>query len=222
MKYIELFGIRNTLQLEQIFVYLCMNTGQIIVKEKISSEMGLNNLTVESYLSSLELSNLIHKVGSLDIGGKKSLKQKYKIYLTDAALRNAILLKGDDVLTIPEEMGLIVETAVFNHINYFIKNKIQIGYWRENKTDKEVDIVVKMPKEELLAFEVKYRENVRISSDDGLVRFANEIKDIKPFIVTKSSEQIGTFETGGIKIFKIPAFLFLYLFGAHRSLELMI
>jgi hypothetical protein len=56
----------------------------------------------------LEQVNLIYRLPPAALGGKKVLKARNKYYLVDAALRNAILLKGEEIFTNPNEMGLIV------------------------------------------------------------------------------------------------------------------
>ena len=210
-----MYGVRNILQLEQVFIYLCLNTGQIIVKEKISSELEANSTTVENHIVNLELANLIYRSPMIDITGKKVLKQKYKIYMTDPAIRNAVFLKGEEVLASAVEMGLLVETNVFKHIfSHYYPEKPQIGYWHEAKTGKEVDIVVNLPYEKYLAIEVKYRENPRISPDDGICKFSKERLPEASFIITKKPEHIGNISVGnGINLFMIPAFLFSYILG---------
>ena len=56
------------------------------------------------------------------MGGRKILKARSKIYIADAAIRNAVLM-DDSVLTSPEEMGKMVETAVYKHIATFYQQE---------------------------------------------------------------------------------------------------
>lgn len=58
-------------------------------------------------------------------------------------MRNAVLMK-DDITNDPKELGIITETAVYKHIKAFYYNdSTTIGYSREDKKDKEIDIIVK-------------------------------------------------------------------------------
>jgi predicted AAA+ superfamily ATPase len=50
------------------------------------------------------------------------------------------------VLTSTDEMGTIVETTVLRHLHaYYYRDTPEIVYWRDAKTDREVDIIVKSP-----------------------------------------------------------------------------
>ena len=51
--------------------------------------------------------------------GKRILKARPKIYIADAAIRNAVLMDSD-VLTNPIEMGKMVETSVYKHVKAFL------------------------------------------------------------------------------------------------------
>ena len=45
------------------------------------------------------------------MAGKKVLKARPKIYIADAAIRNAVLM-DDSIMTDPVGMGKVVETAI--------------------------------------------------------------------------------------------------------------
>jgi predicted AAA+ superfamily ATPase len=114
-----LFNIRSVVDLEKIFLFLCYNSSSIISMEAISRELsGVSRPTVEKYIQYLESANLIYVSNPIDIGGKKILKSQPKIYIADAAIRNAVIMQ-EDLLTNSAEMGLMVETAVYKHIRAF-------------------------------------------------------------------------------------------------------
>ncbi|MBI2996515.1 MAG: ATP-binding protein [Candidatus Melainabacteria bacterium] len=209
-----LYKIRNVIDIERLFIYLCINTGGITEITKLCSELGLNKSTVQSHLNCLESANLIYRLNPINIGGKKSLKPRTKIYLADAAIRNAVLLKGEEIFSNPQEMGINVETSVFKHLyTFYYPSKPPIGYWKKKKTDHEVDLIINF-NGNLLPVEVKYREKVSIEKNLGLYSFCEEEKPRTGFLVTKS---VGDYDVetlpSGTKILKIPAFLFLYLLG---------
>lgn len=47
--------------------------------------------------------------------GKRILKARPKVYLAYAFIRNAVLLKGEEILADAAEVGLVVETTVYRH-----------------------------------------------------------------------------------------------------------
>ena len=112
----------------------------------VADALGVSALTVSKHLELLEQANLVYKLPPLDIGGKKILKTRNKYYLADTALRNPVLLRGEEVLSSTDEMGKIVETTVLRHLfAYYYRDTPEIVYWRDPPTDKRVDIIVKSP-----------------------------------------------------------------------------
>lgn len=208
----SLYNIRNTTDLERIFLYLCFCSSNIISIEAISKELGsISRSTVDNYIQYLESANLIYRSFPVDLSGKKLLKPRSMIYIADAAIRNAVLMK-EDQLTNPEEMGIMVETSVYRHIAaFYYQNTVQVGYWRGGKKGNEIDIVVDFPKGRIL-IEVKYREQATIGEKDAIYQLA-DIADAS-IVVTKRADDYGIQATpGSKKLLRIPAFAFLYLLG---------
>ncbi len=212
---VSLFPIRNVTELEQIFLYLCMYSGNIVVQDTIAKEVGISRPTVSNYMKFLEQANLIYVSHPSEQTGKKVLKARSKVYLADAAIRNAVLMIGEEVLTDPTEMGMIIETAIYKHVHSFnYLSPTRIGYYRDSKTEKEIDIVVTYGALSKILIEVKYRENTDLSSKDAIVEWANGANISSAIIVTKNSTDYGnTSHSTKCPITKIPAFAFLYLLG---------
>lgn len=216
----ELFGIRNISILEKVFLYLCFESSNIINYTTMSQNLeGVTVPTVQDYVKYLENANLIYISEQLNASGTKLLKGKPKIYVADSALRNAVLMK-DDVLTDATEMGYIVETAVYRHMYTYIQNTTgEIGYYRDGKVDKEIDIITNSVKENMYV-EVKYREDTTIKKDNPIYQRTDE-KD-RLFVITKKIDDYSiTKLENGKKIVRIPAFAYLYLLGLEeiRNIE---
>lgn len=216
---VSLFNIRNISEFEKIFLYLCITSGNIVVTETIAKEIGVSRPTISNYLELLEHANLIYTSKPFELKGKKILKSKPKVYLADPAIRNAVLMLGEEVLTDPLEMGTIIETAVYKHIHTFFYNKHPtIGYFRDAKTQKEIDIIISFPFGRTL-IEVKYRQNSTISETEAIVEWANDVQTKGAIIVTRNDDDYGkTKHNTSTKIIRIPAFAFLYLLG-HAEKE---
>lgn len=209
---VSLFNVRNIDELERIFLYLCMTTGNIIEPTTISNNMDIARPTVVKYLSFLEQANLIYTGYPVEMTGKKVLKAKPKVYLADAAIRNAVLLNGDEILEDAEQMGMVVESAVFKHVNTFYYNQSpKIGYFRDSSNQKEIDIVTMMPNSKIL-IEIKYKGNPRIKENEAIVEWSKKNDELTySLLVTKHSEDFGLLDHA--PIMRIPAFAFLYLLG---------
>lgn len=209
----SLYNIRNATELERIFLYLCNVSSEIVSIDAIAKELsGVSRPTVENYIQYLESANLIYQSWPVDMAGKRVLKAKPKIYIADAAIRNAVLM-DDSLLTDPVEMGKIVETAVYKHVAAFYYQKAtSVGYFRGGKKNKEIDIVVDYHNSSNILIEVKYREGAPIPDDDAIAELCTEAS--AAIIVTKGANDFGVHNTkSGKDMLRIPAFAFLYLLG---------
>jgi len=209
----SLYNIRNATELERIFLYLCNVSSEIVSIEAIAKELnGVSRPTVENYIQYLESANLIYISQPVAMAGRKVLKARPKIYIADAAIRNAVLM-DDSVLTNPVEMGKMVETAVYKHIAAFYYQKAaRVGYYRGGNKGKEIDIVVEYPNIKNILIEVKYREQAPISDNDAICELCSESS--AAIVVTKRADDYGIhYAPGGKELLRIPAFAFLYLLG---------
>ena len=209
----SLYPIRNSTELERIFLYLCNVSSSIVSIEAIAKELqGVTRPTVENYIRYLESANLIYQSWPIDMAGKKVLKASPKIYIADAALRNAVLM-DDSILTDPDQMGKVVETAVYKHVAAFYYQKAtSVGYYRGGRRDKEVDVVVEYASHKNILIEVKYREGAPVPEDDAICQLCGEAA--AAIIVTKTQNDFGIHHTAsGKELIRIPAFAFLYLLG---------
>lgn len=209
----SLYKIRNSTELERIFLYLCNVSSEIVSIEAIVKELsGVSRPTVENYIQYLESANLVYQSWPVNMGGKKVLKSSPKIYIADAAIRNAVLM-DDSLLSDPVEMGKIVETAVYKHIAaFYYQQATSVGYYRGGKRGKEVDIVVECPNSKNILIEVKYRTQAPIPDDSAIVELSSEAA--ASIVVTKDADDFGVHNTkSGKELLRIPAFAFLYLLG---------
>ena len=209
----SLYNLRNATELERIFLYLCNVSSEIVSIEAIAKELsGVSRPTVENYIQYLESANLIYMSLPVDMAGKKVLKASPKIYIADAAIRNAVLM-DESLLTDPIEMGKIVETAVYKHVAaFYYQQATSVGYFRGGRKGKEIDIVVDKPNAYNILIEVKYREEAPIKDDDAIAELCAEAS--AAIVVTKGANDFGVHNTkSGKDMLRIPAFAFLYLLG---------
>jgi len=169
------------------------------------------------------MSNLIYVSNPISVGSKAALKGKPKIYIADAAIRNAVLML-EDVLSDDTEMGVMVETAVYRHVASFYQNaaSANIGYYRKARDNqKEVDVVIDLPKGRILC-EVKYRNDVSIPESDAIVALSREdnTKVLHSFVITKGLSDYGTmrYETR-VPVFRVPVLPFVYILGRAEDLD---
>ena len=218
---LTLFNIRSPLLMEKLFLYLCMNSTEIFSITTAAKELENTSVsTIDGYLEALEMSNLIYQAKPMDVGSKGALKGKPKIFIADAAIRNAVLMI-EDVLSDERELGVMVETCVYKHmVSFYQGSTAQLGYFRKAKNNqKEVDVVIELPREKILC-EVKYRNNSHLSATDAIVELCRDEKSkvTNAFLITKRIDDFGVskHETR-VPIFRIPAIAFLYLLGKAEA-----
>lgn len=214
---LTLFQIRNPLLMEKLFLYLCINSSEVFNISTVAKELdNTSAVTIENYLKALEMSNLIYISNPINVGNKGVLKGRPKVFIADAALRNAVLMI-EDVLSDETELGLIVETDVYKHlVNHYRGKPVQVGYFRKAKgNQKEVDVVISKPRDMVLC-EVKYRNNSRIVNSDAIVELCNDERSNVSLglVITKKLDDFGlsAHETKA-PVLRIPAIVFLYLLG---------
>lgn len=218
---LSLFHIRSPLLMEKIFLYLCMNGTEIFNATAAAKELENTSVsTIESYIQVLEMSNLIYVANPMDVGSKGALKGRPQIFIADAAISNAVLMI-DDVLSDESELGAMVEATVYKHmVSFYQGSPEQLGYFRKAKDNqKEVDVVVKLPRQKILC-EVKYRNNSHIPASDAIVELCRDEKAnvTNAFLITKRLDDFGAarHETP-VPILRVPAIVFLYLLGKMEA-----
>jgi len=218
-----LFGVRHVLELEQVFLYLCLHGGGLLDVQGLCRDLELKKPTVNNFISLLESTHLIYKLPPFGYG-KEILRARYKIYLADAAISPSVLLKGISLLEDPAALGLAVETAFFTHL--FARHaavSAGFSYWR-GKRDREVDIVVES-EGRLTPFEVKYRsQNTGAGDLKGLAEFCETRKVPRGYVITREMQDFSILPLGfevrakdggtlPARIAKIPAPLACYWLG---------
>ena len=212
-----LFGVRRILELEQVFLYLCLHDGGMLNLPELCSSLELKRPTVSSFIELLENTHLIHRL--LPFGyGKQVLRARPKIYLADAAIGPSVLLKGKALLEDSDALERAVENAFFKHVfTRFYSSSIGFSYWR-GKQDREVDIIADLHGR-LVPFEVKYRSPQHTGIDDlrGLVEFCVEHRVEKAYVITREMDDfhVSDIDRQGAKarFLHIPAPLACYWLG---------
>jgi len=210
-----LFGVRRVLDLEQTFLYLCMHDGGLLDMQGLCKNLEVTRPTAQRFIELLEASHLIYRLQPFGYG-KEILRGKYKIYLADAAIAPAVLLKGKNILDNTSALGIATETAVFKHLfaRYYPQD-VRFSYWRGVK-DHEVDLVAEMGSQ-IIPFEVKYRSQRTGMRDlKGLLELCKAKNIEHAYVITKSLDDFGLLNTENVsktKIMRIPAPLLCYWMG---------
>ena len=211
-----LFGVRRVLDLEHTFLYLCLHDGGLLDMVDLCGNLEIKRPTVQSFIELLEATHLIYRLPPFGYG-KDVLRARFKIYLADAAIAPAVMLKGKAILEDPAALGVATETAVFKHLftRYYAHN-VRFCYWR-GKKDREVDLLAEVGGQ-IIPFEVKYRaQHTGLRELKGLLELCQQKSIDRAYVVTKSLDDLGPIADlpdTPTRIMRIPAALLCYWLGA--------
>ena len=221
-----LFGVRRVLDLEHTFLYLCLHDGGLLDMTDLCANLQVKRPTAQHFIEILESTHLIYRLPPYGYG-KEVLRGRFKVYLADAAIAPAVMLKGKAILEDPSALGVATETAVFKHLftRYYAQN-VRFSYWR-GKKDHEVDLVAEVGGE-VVPFEVEYRQqHTGLRDLKGVMELLKNSRVARGYIVTKAADDFGLVndlprETGGGDgrrplILRVPAPLLCYWMGAAES-----
>ncbi|HEY7805000.1 MAG TPA: ATP-binding protein [Orrella sp.] len=218
-----LFGVRRILDLEHTFLYLCMHDGGILDMADLCRNLEVKRPTAQNFIELLQTTHLIYRLPPFGYG-KDVLRARFKIYLSDAAIAPAVMLKGKSMLEDPAALGVATETAVLKHLyaRYYAQS-VRFSYWR-GKRDHEVDLVAEVGGQ-IIPFEVKYRsQHTGLRELKGLLELCQQKSIGRAYVVTKSLDDFGvinrlarTADTAGStatpQLMRIPAPLLCYWMG---------
>jgi predicted AAA+ superfamily ATPase len=214
-----LFGVRRVLDLEHTFLYLCLHDGGLLDMVDLCSNLEVKRPTAQNFIELLEATHLIYRLPPFGYG-KDVLRARFKVYLADAAIAPAVMLKGKAILEDPAALGIATETSVFKHLfaRYYTQN-VRFTYWR-GKKDREVDLVAEVDGH-IIPFEVKYRAQHTGARDlKGLLELCESKAITRAYVVTKSLNDFGLLSDMPVnrktptQIMRIPAPLLCYWMGA--------
>jgi predicted AAA+ superfamily ATPase len=213
-----LFGVRRVLDLEHTFLYLCMHDGGLLDMSDLCANLEVKRPTAQNFIELLQTAHLIYRLPPYGYG-KDVLRARFKIYLADAAIAPAVMLKGKAILEDPAALGVATETAVFKHLfaRYYSQN-VRFTYWR-GKKDREVDLLAEVGGQ-LIPFEVKYRaQHTGLRDLKGLLELCQQKSIGRGYVVTKSLDDFGPIKElpdTNTRIMRIPAPLLCYWMGASE------
>jgi uncharacterized protein len=210
-----LFGVRRVLDLEHTFLYLCLHDGGLLDIPDLCANLEVKRPTAQHFIELLEATHLIFRLPPFGYG-KDVLRARFKVYLADAAIAPAVMLRGKTLLEDPAALGVATETAVLKHLfaRYYAQN-VRFSYWR-GKKDHEVDLIAEVDGH-IIPFEVKYRAQHTAQRDlKGLLELCQQKSIERGYVVTKSLDDFGVMPglpNSDTRILRIPAPLLCYWMG---------
>lgn len=180
--YIRTYVERDVRQIKQIedgllfqkFIRLCAGRiGQQLNLASLSNACGIDVRTVQSWLSVLESTYVIHLLQPFHQNFNKRIVKSPKIYFYDTGLACSLLnIKSSDELSLSHFKGALVENFF---ISECIKNNLnkrldeQFFYWRDNN-GVEIDLLIAR-NNEVLPVEIKSAQTYTKDFSKNLKKF---------------------------------------------------
>jgi len=201
-----LFGIENTLELQQFFNVLSYRTGEISSFKNICDETGIDIKTIKKYVEYLESAFLIKVLHRVDISPKSHKKiTQFKVYLTNPSLFSGLF---GNIEIKDERFPHLVETAIFAQFLHRNHQFLRYAYWKRNKIEGEVDLVQlkrNFQKAEW-ALEVKWTDSFKTKN----LKYFMEKNKIKKGIITSK-----TIFKDGLDLLVVPNSVYAYVVGKN-------
>lgn len=180
---LEFENLRRADQLLTILQLLALQVGSEVSYKEIASQLGVNVLTIQRYISLLEKTFIIFRLRAFSRNLRKEISKSIKIYFWDLGIRNS-LIKNFNELAVRNDKGAlwknfcIAERMKFN-LNH---QRFVNGYFWRTYDKKEIDYIEEA-NGEISAFEMKW--------DGKKVRSPNEFlktyKGSKFSLITKDN-----------------------------------
>lgn len=135
----SLYGISDVQELNSLFTMIAYNSGSQFSYERLSQESGVRKDVLRKYIQYLEAAFLLKVIHRTDDTAKSYQREtQFKIYLTNPSLRCALFQPIGET---DDEIGDMVETAVF--AQWIPRQGTNLSYanWRMGKQQVEVDVV---------------------------------------------------------------------------------
>ncbi|MBR2298218.1 MAG: ATP-binding protein [Bacteroidales bacterium] len=209
----SLYGIKDIQELNRLFVHIVYRSGEEFTYENLSQDSGIDKSTIKRYIQYFESAFLIKVVYKVTENAKKFQRiTAFKIYLTNPSLRCALFspLSASDSM-----FGHMVETAIY--AQWIQRGNVEIHYarWKENKKDREVDMVGMnvATQKPSWAVEIKWSDRFieQISELKPLLNFLENNKLSNTLVTTISKRFYKQMTSVGIQF--IPASLYAYIVG---------
>jgi len=173
---------RNLANFSRFLEIASFSQGQQLNVSEVAREASINRKVAESYFGILYDLLIAYELPVFKKRVKRKLVSQSKFYYFDIGVYSTIKPKGFLDRRENEE-GLLYESLVLQEIvatNSYLGSKYEISYWR-TKSGVEVDFVL-YGEDELIAIEVKRKDNISKSDITGLLTFKTDYPMAKLYV----------------------------------------
>jgi predicted AAA+ superfamily ATPase len=170
--------VRNQKALAGLLHYLFSNIASLYSYRRLKEMLGIDIDTVRDYIHFAGIAKILFEVQAFSYSLPAQARQNKKCYCIDNGLRNAVSFQFS------KDEGKLAENLVFVEL---MRSGLTSYYW---KGTREVDFVMKLQDNTLIAINVCYSDEIPDREYEGLKEFAQEFdgKVNRLLILTKDYE----------------------------------
>jgi hypothetical protein len=148
--------VRKPIIIEKLTEALALQLGNEVSIHELSKLIGVDNQTIERYISLLEQSFVIFRLRAYSNNLRTEIKKSRKIYFYDNGIRNAII-NNFNPLSIRNDVGALWENYIISERikkNHYKQKYIKSYFWR-TFLQQEIDLV-EIDENVINAYEIKW------------------------------------------------------------------
>jgi len=181
----------TNLDLFQKFIFLVAGrVGQLFNQSSLGNELGVDNKTINSWMSLLETSYIAYRLYPYHSNFNKRIVKTPKVYFYDTGLLSFLLgIKSEQEMSQHFAKGSIFENLI---ITEFLKNAYNKGdtpifyFWRDH-TNNEVDLLIENhPKIDI--YEIKSSATIKMDFFKGLNHFKGLHSSVNAHLIYGGTE----------------------------------
>ena len=155
-------GIKHSDKIVSLLRLIAYQVGSEVSYNELGTQLGMNRLTVESYLDLLSKVFIIYKLPSYSTNQRKEVTKSSKWYFFDNGIRNAII-NDFRTPTLRNDIGILWENYLVSErikSNKYLNQTKELYFWR-NYNQQEIDLI-EVRDGMIATFEFKYSDNKKI------------------------------------------------------------
>lgn len=185
---IEILKISKSDAMQKLITLVAHSSGQLVNYNQLAIDCMISVPTVQQYLSILENTYTMVKVTPYVGNKRKEITSNPMFYFIDNGFRNQALQNLSLSLEQRQDVGLLIQSAVFQELFKFKTQRFMdfdIHFWR-TQNGAEVDFVLKQGSDCVMPIEVKYRTMTSPVISRAFRSFIEAYQPRYAFFITKN------------------------------------
>ncbi len=181
----------TNLDLFQKFIFLVAGrVGQLFNQSSLGNELGVDNKTINSWMSLLETSYIAYRLYPYHSNFNKRIVKTPKVYFYDTGLLSFLLgIKSEQEMSQHFAKGSIFENLIITELlkNAYNKGDSPIFYFWRDHTNNEVDLLIEnYPKIDI--YEIKSSTTIKMDFFKGLNHFKGLHSSVNAHLIYGGTE----------------------------------